>query len=180
MNMDIIPSHPDHLHTRKPPSTVVLLLQKLPLSVIDIAEQSPSITGDGAPVLGERHSSILFLHRRTGQLLSSFHTSRAHTDAAEPSLSPEQLQHMRASDVLAVGRVSYAVEARHALSRETIWNVTFAHWQHIPLPGTPHTAEALMNIGEGAPLPPSSIPALWLIADADTLLYSRPHMHRGQ
>lgn len=117
---------------------------------MDLAEQSPSITGDGAPVLGERHSSILFLHRRTGQLLSSFHTAGIDKDAAEAPLRPEELQHMRASDVLAVGRVRYAVEAKHALSRETIWNVTFAHWQHIPLPGTPHDAEALMNIGEGA------------------------------
>lgn len=121
--------------------------------MIDLAEQSPSITGDGAPVLGERDSSIFFLHRRTGQLLSSFHTDKAHEDASPAPLDSEQLQHMRASDVMAVGRVSYTVEAKHALSRETIWNVTFAHWQHIPLPGTPHAEEALMNIGQGALTP---------------------------
>jgi hypothetical protein len=172
-------------------------MQKLPLTVVDLAEQSPSITGDGSPVLGERTSSVYYLHRRTGKLLSSFQSSGAYPNPyhlnntrphgprgaggdrerirveeggsdgdgeQDPSVGGVQdeggesgeggeeepsLWDMDAADVIAVGRVSFLVEAKHALTRETLWNMTFSRWQHVPLPGGLFDEAALLNVGEG-------------------------------
>lgn len=151
-------------------------LQKLPLTVVDLAEQSPSITGDGSPVLGERSSSVYYIHRRTGKLLSTFQSSGASPPA--PNLNSTRprgprgvglqdegggvqdegeeggqegasLWNMPAADVVAVGRVTYMVEAKHALTRETLWNMTFSRWQHMPLPGGEFDEASLLNVGEG-------------------------------
>lgn len=164
-------------------------VQKLPLTVVDLAEQSPSITGDGSPVLGERSSSVYYIHRRTGKLLSTFqspgappqpgslNSTRPHSpnegpgvgvgvgvgvgahDAAggvedewgEGGHEEVSLWNMHAADVVAVGRVTYLVEAKHALTRETLWNMTFSRWQHMPLPGGEFVEASLLNVGEGVP-----------------------------
>lgn len=164
-------------------------MQKLPLSVVDLAEQSPSITGDGSPVLGDRSSTVYYLHRRTGQLLSTFNSSPSDKSngrnlnlgsnsgastvggSSSASDSPHQgggggvnpggdsgnpgepgqvsLWNMHAEDVVALGRVTYLVEAKHALTRETLWNMTFARWQHMPLPGGMFEEASLLDVGEG-------------------------------
>ena len=71
--------------------------------------------------------------------------------AAGNSGEPGQvsLWNMHAEDVVAVGRVTYLVEAKHALTRETLWNMTFARWQHMPLPGGIFEEASLLNVGEG-------------------------------
>ena len=59
------------------------------------------------------------------------------------------LWNMETADVVAIGRVTYLVEARHALTRETLWNMTFSRWQHMPFPGGEFVEASLLNIGEG-------------------------------
>jgi hypothetical protein len=57
---------------------------------------------------------------------------------------------MDPADVLAIGRVTYLVEARHVLTHATLWNMTFSRWQPMPSAGSMFQDQPLLNIGEGA------------------------------
>ena len=49
-----------------------MLLQKLPFTVAEVVENSPSLTRDGGLVVGSRHTTVFMVHAETGQLVRAF------------------------------------------------------------------------------------------------------------
>jgi hypothetical protein len=84
-----------------------VIAQKLPVTVPELVELSPSITVDNALVLGSKQTTVFMLDRRTGKLLKTFSsqdsatllnaeldnekTGEAHISFAEHALSLDEM-----------------------------------------------------------------------------------------
>lgn len=147
--------------------------QRLPLSIPELAEQSPTIAGNGAPVLSERRNELLYLDRSSGRLLAAFPapataagSAEAGTSAHAPAFSvPAEADESGVAGaaslagaaprrVLAVGRVTYDVHARHPLTGEKLWSVLYSAWSHLPTPGVDADVAPLFDMATGALLFP--------------------------
>ena len=123
-------------------------MQRLPFSVQQLVESSPSVTGEGAPVLGSKHTRVHYLDRATGALHNTLDPSNP-AGRASASAAPEALAALRAADVLAVGRVQHTVEALNPLTGSVLWNVSHAAWALMPLAGVDVVSEPLLNVPAG-------------------------------
>ena len=131
----------------------MVLVQKLPFDVRQLVEQSPSVTGQGAPVLGSKHTSVHYLSRASGALHNTVRSDRSKAAGAMPLTAEEweELSEIRAEDVLVVGQVQHEVQALDPLSGQTLWNVTHSAWRHMPIVGVEQATEPLFDVSEGAP-----------------------------
>ena len=135
----------------------VLIAQKLGVTATQLMEQAPSIASDGSVILGERKSTLYYLDRRTGQLLSSFTSSGANPEAARVGATLDN-DGVLPADVVALGKVEFSVYAVHPITNDTLWRLQYAHWRHIRIPGVT-VAASVLNLAPGM-LPPTSTSAI--------------------
>jgi hypothetical protein len=125
------------------------LLQRLPFSVQELVESSPSVTGDGAPVLGSKRTLVHYLSRSTGTVHNTIDPGRGDVILNLPQQKWEAMSGLEVADVLAMGRIKHHVEALNPLSGSVLWNVSHTAWRHMPLPGVEVASEPLLDVSDG-------------------------------
>ena len=135
---------------------------RLPVTARQLVDASPSMTRDGALVLGTRTSVVFALDAERGVLLRTFtaegvvmHASPADTDAdadvrvfaldaaaAEDAASPEL------AGAVFVGRTEYKVRSVDATTGAERWNVTYSEVHPLTAPG-PRGAATLVARASG-------------------------------
>jgi len=142
----VIPGTDGSLFALRPSSAgpgVAPTLERLPASVQELVAASPSITTDGAVVLGARRTVVYALSPRDGRLLREFSDSPAFTEqefrAGLKGLAPadwEQLDGGRQEDrfdvPIYVGRTEHVVRSVDKETGLERWNVTYAKLAHLP------------------------------------------------
>jgi len=148
----VIPGTDGSLFALRPSSAgpgVAPTLERLPASVQDLVAASPSITTDGAVVLGARRTVVYALNPRDGRLLREFSDSPAFTEqefrAGLMGLPPvcgaapcewERLDQGRQKEQMVVpiyvGRTEHVVRSVDKNTGLERWNVTYAKLAHLP------------------------------------------------
>eukprot|EP00873_Tetraselmis_striata_P022954 jgi/Tetstr1/443218/TSEL_031257.t1 len=105
-------------------------VQKLPVTMPELVELSPSITVDNALVLGSKQTTVFVLDRRSGRLLKSFSTQDSAT-LLDADLDDQKLGLLEPGidwdHAMFVGRDDYAVRSLSMRGAgKQLWNVTFS------------------------------------------------------
>jgi len=96
-------------------------VEKLPLGARDLVAASPSVSHDGAVVVGSRKASAYALDPHSGAVLHAFTPRTLEDDDLGDVLSDVGLE-----DALLVGRTQYTVRSLDASTGRERWNVTFS------------------------------------------------------
>ncbi|KAK9823205.1 hypothetical protein WJX72_001091 [[Myrmecia] bisecta] len=114
-------------------------VERLPLSVPELVDGSPSMSRDGALVLGSRTSSVYILDSSTGKLvraLLEFGGTLAEVDSyiGGPPGEGEVRKVVDPQNALIMGRHDYVIRSVDAETGEERWNVTYARMQRLTPP----------------------------------------------
>ncbi|GLI64471.1 hypothetical protein VaNZ11_007744 [Volvox africanus] len=113
------------------------ILERLPISLPELVETSPSLTDDGSIITGERHTRVFALDRYTGDLLHVFNDRETGGGGGgDPHLRPPgafggiadvPVLHMMDPDrILLVGRQDFVVRSKQMLTDLEAWNATYS------------------------------------------------------
>ena len=117
-------------------------VEKLPFSAVDLVAASPSVSNDGAVVVGSRTSSAFALDPVTGAVLHAFTPTTAGGEEARPGddLSDDVDVLLGGSplggklaDALLVGKTQYTVRSVDAATGLERWNVTYSELRPLRL-----------------------------------------------
>ncbi|GAX74713.1 hypothetical protein CEUSTIGMA_g2161.t1, partial [Chlamydomonas eustigma] len=97
-------------------------LERLPVTLPELVELSPSLTDDGSIIVGNRKSSVFILDASDGRLLQTL--SGSLEDRTLEALQLQQL--MDARDTVVLGREDYTVRSVQRKSGAEAWNATFS------------------------------------------------------
>ena len=103
-------------------------------------EQSPSVTGQGAPVLGSRTTSVHYLHRGTGRLFNAVRSdqpaagdaTKGEEDAGLSAAQEAELRSVHARDVLVMGQVRAVASKLHSLLFKSARADMLMNWAGVP------------------------------------------------
>ena len=157
---------------------------KLPVTARALVAASPTVTHDGAVVVGSRSTSAWALDARTGAVLRTF-APRAGARTRPPAVELGGEASWAAADeggeaalgderdadlagALLLGRTEYTVRSLDAVTGAERWNVTFAELAPLGAAAAPLGA-ASADVGARLPLPPGGAR---LVLGADQTLRS--------
>ncbi|KAL4433623.1 hypothetical protein ABPG75_000064 [Micractinium tetrahymenae] len=101
------------------------LIERLPVGVSDLVNQSPVTALDGSMLIGSQHTSVFLLESRTGQLLRTIYDFDGELGQLDPaSLGAEAGVHVNLAHVIVVGRKDYVLRSVHP-QYGLQWNVTW-------------------------------------------------------
>ncbi len=95
--------------------------QRLPITLPELVESSPSLTEDGSIIVGNRKSSVIMLDVATGRLVQSL--SGTLEDRAAEARQLQEL--MEVEDAIVLGREDFVVRSVQRKTGEEAWNATF-------------------------------------------------------
>ena len=116
-------------------------VEKLPLSAVDLVAASPSVSNDGAVVVGSRTSSAFALDPVTGAVLHAFTPTTAGGDDARQGDDLGDVNVLlggsplggKLADALLVGKTQYTVRSVDAATGLERWNVTYSELRPLRL-----------------------------------------------
>ena len=101
-------------------------ISKLPVTTKDLVEASPSITNDGAVIVGTRKTTVFAVDSRSGEILRTFDPDAEDDAAVEGDVLANNGEENNADGrtIVLLGRTDYAVKSIDAVTGKTRWNVT--------------------------------------------------------
>ncbi|GIL56944.1 hypothetical protein Vafri_12226, partial [Volvox africanus] len=158
-------------------------LERLPISLPELVDTSPSLTDDGFIITGERRSLVFALDRRTGDLLHVFNDreTTGGGGGGDPHLRPPGpfggigdvpvLPMMDPDRILLVGRQDFVVRSKKLLTDLEAWNASYSRILNLRPTGPGVASRMPGYTGDGANGMGGALPLFTVGADRTLQAY---------
>jgi serine/threonine-protein kinase/endoribonuclease IRE1 len=101
-------------------------ISRLPVTTRDLVEASPSVTNDGAVIVGTRKTTVFAVDAESGEIVRTFdpETGDLDDDSALRGSENDEDGENGGRTIVLLGRTDYAVKSIDAVTGKVRWNVT--------------------------------------------------------